>query len=126
MDEQTLRAWVEAYVRAWTSNDPTEIGALFTEDALYYTSPYEPAWRGRDGIVATWLERKDEPGGWTFRWEILAIAGDLGFVRGRTDYAATTDAAAETYSNLWVIRLDAAGRCAEFTEWWMQWPKSAA
>jgi hypothetical protein len=31
-----------------------------------------------------------------------------------------------TYSNLWVIRLDADGRCAEFTEWWMQHPGSAA
>jgi hypothetical protein len=29
-----------------------------------------------------------------------------------------------TYSNLWVIRLDAEGRCTEFTEWWMQHPDS--
>ena len=28
-----------------------------------------------------------------------------------------------TYSNLWVIRLDAAGRCTEFTEWWMRHPE---
>ena len=27
-----------------------------------------------------------------------------------------------TYTNLWVIRLDAEGRCTEFTEWWMQRP----
>jgi hypothetical protein len=27
-----------------------------------------------------------------------------------------------TYSNLWVIRLDADGRCAEFAEWWMRHP----
>jgi hypothetical protein len=26
------------------------------------------------------------------------------------------------YSNLWVMRLDADGRCREFTEWWMQHP----
>ncbi len=25
----------------------------------------------------------------------------------------------ETFSNLWLIRLDDAGRCREFTEWWM-------
>ena len=23
---------------------------------------------------------------------------------------------------LWVVRLDAEGRCTEFTEWWMQHP----
>jgi hypothetical protein len=27
------------------------------------------------------------------------------------------------YSNLWVIRLDPEGRCAELTEWWMQHPE---
>ena len=27
-----------------------------------------------------------------------------------------------TYSNLWVVRLDAEGRCTEFTEWWMRHP----
>jgi hypothetical protein len=125
MDETTLRTWGDVYVRAWTSNDPTEIGALFSEDALYRTSPHDEPWRGRDGIVAAWLERKDEPGRWSFAWEILAIAGDLGFVRGRTDYAATAEEAAEIYSNLWVIRLDTAGRCAEFSEWWRKWSESA-
>jgi hypothetical protein len=29
------------------------------------------------------------------------------------------------YSNLWVMRLDADGRCREFTEWWMQHPAKA-
>ena len=28
----------------------------------------------------------------------------------------------EICSNLWVIRLDPEGRCAEFAEWWMQHP----
>jgi hypothetical protein len=34
------RAWVEGYVRAWNSNDPAAIGALFSEDAAYHTEPY--------------------------------------------------------------------------------------
>jgi hypothetical protein len=39
-------------------------------------------------------------------------------VRGSTRYLAT----GRTYSNLWVIVLDADGRCREFTEWWMEHP----
>ena len=41
-DEQTdrVRAWVDGYVEAWNSNHPAAIGALFTEDAAYYTEPY--------------------------------------------------------------------------------------
>ena len=69
-----------------------------------------------DEIVAGWLERHDEPGTWSFRHEVLAVAGDLGFVRGWTRYAQPPTA----YSNLWIVRLAADGRCSEFTEWWME------
>ena len=116
MDRQALDRWLDGYVRAWETNDPDAIGELFTDDGRYYTAPFREPWRGRDGIVAGWLERKDEPGTWTFCYEVLAVAGDLGFVRGWTRYTnPPTD-----YSNLWVIRLVPDGRCAEFTEWWME------
>jgi hypothetical protein len=39
-------------------------------------------------------------------------------VQGTATYAKP----AATYSNLWLVRLDDAGRCTEFTEWWMQHP----
>ena len=116
MEAKDVAAWVDGYVRAWETNDPADIGRLFVDDAAYYTAPFREPWRGREAIVAGWLDRKDEPGTWTFRYEVLAIAGDLGFVRGWTRY---TDPPAE-YSNLWVIQLTSDGRCSEFTEWWME------
>jgi ketosteroid isomerase-like protein len=114
MNESDIERWVEAYVKAWESNDPTAIRAVFTEDARYFTAPYREPWSGGDEIVKEWLGRKDEQGTWTFRSEVMAVAGSLGFVRGWTVY---DDA---TYSNLWVIRLADDGRCEEFTEWWMK------
>ena len=113
-----VRSWVEGYVRAWNSNGPAEIGALFTEDANYYTEPYSPPWRGRDEIVRQWLEIRDEPGETEFRWQPLTVGPDLALVQGETLYRTPP----RTYSNLWVIRLDAEGRCSEFTEWWMRHP----
>jgi uncharacterized protein (TIGR02246 family) len=115
---QRLQAWVEAYVAAWNSNDPAAIGALFSEGAAYHTEPYGPPWRGRDEIVRRWLDRKDEPGQTDFRWQPVAVTPDVAVVQGETVYRSPP----HTYSNLWVIRLDADGRCAEFTEWWMQHP----
>ena len=94
--------WVDGYVRAWESNDPDDIAAIFTEDAVYEFSPDDPdALRGRDAIIAGWLDSKDEPGDWTFDWEVLVEAPDLVVVQGRTDYPAD-----KLYDNLWVIRLD--------------------
>ena len=38
MDRGMLEAWLEGYIRAWGSNEPDEIGALFADDARYYTA----------------------------------------------------------------------------------------
>jgi SnoaL-like domain len=116
MDEPSVASWIERYVGAWETNDSAEIGDLFAEHGRYYPRPDGEPWRGRAGIIDNWLARKDEPGTWAFRNQILALAGDLAFVRGWTHY---TDPATD-YSNLWVIRFDADGRCLEFTEWWME------
>ena len=120
MNPHQLDAWVAGYVRAWETNDPADIGRLFAEDSVYFTAPYRKPLRGRERIVADWIERQDEPGTWTFTYEIHAVCDDLGFVQGRTEYAGTADDPATTFSNLWEIRLDADGRCTSFTEWWME------
>jgi hypothetical protein len=51
-----------------------------------------------------------------FEWRPVAVTDDVAIVQGTTMYPT------ETYSNLWVIRLDADGRCREYTEWWMEHP----
>jgi uncharacterized protein (TIGR02246 family) len=117
MDDARVAAWVEGYVRAWNSNDPAEIGALFSEDAAYFTEPYAAPNRGRQAIVDDWLARKDEPGQTSFRWQPLAVTDQVAVVQGQTDYH---DRPPRSYSNLWVIRLAGDGRCTEFTEWWME------
>jgi uncharacterized protein (TIGR02246 family) len=113
-----VERWMQAYVSAWNSNDADAIGDLFTADATYRPAPYEEPWRGRDAIVAGWLDRRDEPGNWTFTWTQLSSDGDLAIVEGTTAYSEPK----VTYSNLWLIRLDDEGRCREFVEWWMAHP----
>ena len=112
-DLASLTTWIAAYVRAWNTNDPDDIRALFTDDATYYTAPFRPPWVGREDIVEKWLERKDEPGETTFDWSPIVLTDDLAIIQGTTTYPD------ETFSNLWVIRLEQDGRCSEFTEWWM-------
>jgi hypothetical protein len=119
--QEQVRQWVDGYRRAWESNDPEDIGRLFSEHALYYTEPYTSPWRGRCEIVERWLEKKDEPGDTEFSWEPLAIDGDLAIVRGETVYSDPP----YRFSNLWVIRFDPSGQATEFTEWWMEHPEAS-
>jgi uncharacterized protein (TIGR02246 family) len=116
MDRDRVRDWVERYVEAWNSNHPGNIESLFTENAVYLTGPFDEPWEGLDTIVEQWLARKDEPGDTLFDYEVIAVDGDLGVVEGVTHYRST----GEVFGNLWLIRLDAGGRCSRYTEYWMQ------
>ena len=117
MNAKDASRWVDAYVKAWDSNRPDDIAALFTEDAEYFTEPYGKPWKGREDIVREWIERKDEPGDAEFRYEVMHASEDTAFVRGWTKYF--TDPPRE-YSNLWVIGFAEDGRAAQFTEWYMK------
>ena len=113
----TVRAWVDGYRRAWESNEPDDIRALFTDDATYrdFPSQAEPP-TGQDAIVAVWLKQRDEPGDTTFEVGQIDISGDRAFVRAVTEYVKAGD----VYDNLWVIDLAADGRASAFTEWYMK------
>jgi SnoaL-like protein len=119
-DLSGVTTWIDGYVQAWNSNDPAQIGALFTEDADYYTAPFRAPWHGREQIVTSWLEDRDEPGETTFDWSPVTVTDEVAIIQGTTSYPD------RTFSNLWVIRLDSGGRCREFTEWWMEHPASPA
>lgn len=114
----TVKKWLDGYMRAWRTNAPEDIRALFTEDARYYTAPFRQPWHGHDEIVEGWLEARDEPGEYGFDWEPLADTDELAIIQGVTTYPD------DTYSNLWVIRFAPDGRATEFTEWFMEHPRS--
>lgn len=114
-----VRVWIDAYVEAWNSNDPAKIGELFTGDAEYCTAPFDTPWRGRQRIVEGWLGRKDTPGETTFEWHPVVVTDEVAVIEGTTTYPD------ETFSNLWVLRLDPDGRARRFTEWWMQHPQAS-
>lgn len=109
-----ISAWVDAYKKAWASNDADDVAALFTEDAVYNGRPHDPeADHGREAIIAGWLENDDEPGTWSFDVESIEVIGNRGYVQAVTHYTDGPD-----YDNLWVISFTD-GRASEFTEWYM-------
>jgi ketosteroid isomerase-like protein len=121
MTHDDVQAWLDAYVGAWRSYDLRAIGALFTEDATYAYHPWdegEEVVRGRDAIVANWLEEQDSPDSWEGHYRPLMVEGERAVATGTTSYTN-----GELYWNLWVLRLDENNRCAEYVEWYMDRPQ---
>jgi hypothetical protein len=115
MDRAALAAWIDAYERLWRTPGTGGLGELFAADATYSMGPFEETQRGLPAIAELWeRERKsaDEP----FRMtsEIVAVERDTGVSRVEVFYDGPPP---RHYRDLWIVRLDDAGRCTQFEEW---------
>jgi ketosteroid isomerase-like protein len=123
VDERAVAAWLDGYSQAWGTYDAEQIGALFSEDAEYHYDPFQQPVRGRDAIVADWLDDRDQAGTYEGRYRPVLVAGDQAVARGYSRYLDTNGAVRDEYDNLFLLRFDADGRCAEYREWYMRKPK---
>ena len=122
MDRQAVQAWLDNYVEAWRTYDAQKIGDLFSENALYLFNPFDeddPV-RGREAIVANWLEEPDAAGSWEASYTPLAVDGNVGVAQGRTRYLRPDGTLEKEFANIFVLHFDDAGRCTRFTDWYMQ------
>lgn len=116
MTRDKVMRWVAAYERAWRDGDLGAVATLFTDDAHYRPSPYEPSEVGHEAIRAFWLD----DGGKTFTMaaEPVAVEGDAAVVRVQVRYG---DPVRQEYRDLWVLRFAADGRVEDYEEW-AYWP----
>ncbi len=127
IDRKSVAAWLEAYVQAWKTYDPQAIGALFSEDATYAYDPFDEPVRGREAIVASWLENRDTPGTYDAHYEPIMIEGDRALANGRSFYFEADGVTRKAeWNNIFLLRFDEQGRCTEYREWYMRRPNDNA
>lgn len=120
MEKSDVAAWLDKYIAAWKSNNPQQIGDLFTEDATYYATPYATPIKGRDAIAAAWLEEPDAPGSWEAHYKPEIVSGNRAVATGRSIYPVPGNS--EEWSNIFLLTFDDNGRCSEYREWYYKKP----
>lgn len=119
MDRQSFQGWLDRYVEAWKSYDEQQIRTLFSEDATYRFHPQDEPERGRDAILAAWLDEPEEKGTYDAEYKVLAIDGDVHVAEGWSRYFENGEMSDE-YLNIYICRFNDAGECTEFIEYWIQ------
>jgi hypothetical protein len=114
MDRRGFAVWLERYFAAWRSNDPAEVEALFTEEAVYAYGPFSGSARGRPAIVRNWVEGGVQPGLETW-FEVLAVEGERGVANWRVSF--DEDDLRVTLEGILVCDFDERGRCSLHREW---------
>lgn len=113
MERRALEEWVERYERVWRAPGTDGVEELFAEGATYLVSPWAEPVVGLAALRTFWDdERPPASDEFTMRSEVLAVDGDVGIARVEVDYAN-----GNRWRDLWVVTLDAAGRCTRFEEW---------
>jgi hypothetical protein len=125
MEHADVQRWLDDYNAAWKSYDRDAIEALFAEDARYRYHPWDEWIVGRSAIAEDWRSDRDEPDGWTAEYAPLAVDGDAVVATGSSTYANPDGSIRTIYDNCFLMRFDEAGRCSEFTEFFMERPKAA-
>ncbi|MFZ0492373.1 MAG: nuclear transport factor 2 family protein [Acidimicrobiia bacterium] len=126
MNQAETQDWLDRYVAAWRSNDPDEIGSLFSDDVAYRYYPFSKPLEGRDAVVRSWLENPDEPASWEARYAPYAIQGNKVVATGVSRYFAHGDQPEKVYDNCFLIEFDADGNCRSFTEFFVKQPDQPA
>jgi hypothetical protein len=121
MTREDVDRWLDRYVAAWESNDPAEIGELFSADASYRYNPSAEPLVGRDAIVQGWLDEGDEPGTFDASYRCWAVDGDRAVATGRSTYERPEP---RVYENVFLLVFDGDGRCADFSEVYLKVPQA--
>jgi hypothetical protein len=120
VDRPALQAWIELYERAWRTPGTALLAELFTSGAEYKPSPFAEPRRGLAEIAELWDAERDGPDEpFTLSSQILAVERDLGVVQTDVVY----ERPGTRFRNLWLVRLDADGRCTSFEEWYWEAPR---
>lgn len=110
--------WLEQYGRASAANDPQASAELFTQDAEYYETPFDPPLIGREAIYRYWergaqtLKDKDSA------YEVLAVQDGRGLARWRAQFTVSQTGRRMALDCAFLVEFDETGRCRVFREWW--------
>jgi ketosteroid isomerase-like protein len=117
VEKADVDRWLEAYVAAWKSYDPDQIGALFAEDVAYRYHPYDAPVHGRNAVIESWLgesdnaaaSTRDEQGTYDASYRAVAVDGDVAVAVGSSSYSSKPGGPVErVFDNCFVLRFDSA------------------
>lgn len=131
MERGDVARWLGDYIEAWKSYDRDQIVALFSDEASYRYHPWDDPIVGSQAIADSWLGEgaysdeawaKDDPGTYDAAYEPFAVEDTDAIVVGSSTYTNPDGSIRTIYDNCFLIRFDEDGRCAEFTEFFMERP----
>lgn len=118
MNTGDLESWLRAYGEAWEARSAEAAARLFSEDALYFETPYAEPFRGRDGIGSYWSKVTADQRDVDFAADALGFAGTTGVARWSARFTLASNGAAVELNGVFLLEFAEDGLCSRLREWW--------
>ncbi len=115
---ERFQEWLRDYGNAWERRDPEAAAALFSDDALYYWTPFDEPKKGREGIATAWREATSRQRNVRFSYDVLAVIGETGIARWQASLERRWTGRPVELDGILVAEFDSEARCRVFREWW--------
>jgi uncharacterized protein (TIGR02246 family) len=110
--------WLNGYKAAWEKRDPAAAAALFTPDARYFWTPFDPPQTGRAQIAAVWEAAVSAQKDIAFDFNVFAVAGARGCAQWHVRLTSVPQGERVEMDGIVIADFAAAGQCHTFREWW--------
>jgi ketosteroid isomerase-like protein len=118
MDISPFQQWLDAYGSAWQTRNPQAAVALYTDDGTYQVTPFLEPLRGSQAILDYWTEITRTVENISFAYEILTVTEQFGIAHWQASFVRTPRGLPTKLDGIFVIRLNAEGKCTSLREWW--------
>ena len=119
MSSDAFVQWLKRYGDAWIAGDPDAAVDLFTADASYYETPFDPPMRGAGAIRQYWTDgAKNGQTSVTFHADPVTFDEGIGYARWRASFRRVPSDVFVELDCVLAATFDHAMRCVEFREWW--------
>jgi len=104
--------------KRWENRNPEAATALFTESGTYQVTPFLEPMRGRNAIFEYWSEVARTEENIRFGYEILVANREFNIARWSASFVIVPPGLQTQLDGIFLISLDAEGRCKSLQEWW--------
>ena len=118
MELNAFQSWLERYGRAWMERNPQAAADLFAEDGTYQVTPFLGPIRCRSAIFDYWTHVAETERDIQFGCEVLAVTQEAGIARWWASFRVVPQELQTRLDGVFLITLDADGRCRSVKEWW--------
>ena len=110
--------WLTEYGRYWEEKRTDKFASIFSEEALYYWTPFRKPLEGREEIEREVKKAISTQQNINFSFAVLSFNNKVGIAHWKCEITRIETQKRFTIDGILIAKLNENNLCDEFKEWW--------